>query len=262
MTRRHFTSMLGFWRDQTTRRVLAGIFTAVVLVLGALTVSGHGEPASPRPRPAAAYPKPAPQFGGATQKINAMMDEGRPLSATFSGTARAQRALQQGQVKPLSMATADFDGDGVADLIVGYSSATGGAISLHRGNIDAFAPSSHDSWLAIGANHFPSPFLPAAQAIDTPVAPDFLAAGDFNGDSYPDIVVAAKGSHALYLLAGDGHGNFAAPQSIPLSGTLTALADGHIGVAQSSLDLAVSITTAEGAQLVIYAAQNGSIASL
>jgi hypothetical protein len=242
------------------RRRFWGIFVTMALFLGAFAVSGRGVRPAPHPQPAAS-PRPSPQKAFSS-KSDAMMDQGQPIFATFSGHGRALGSLQQGQAKPLAMATADFNGDGIGDLVVGYSSSTGGTISLHLGNIDAFAPRSHASWQAIGESRFPAPFLAAAQATDTPVSPDLVVAGDFNGDGNADVAIAANGGNAFYLLAGDGHGNFAPPQVFSVAGTITTLAGGHLGATQTNPMLVVSFTTTNGPELEIYNAQAGSLVPL
>jgi uncharacterized repeat protein (TIGR01451 family) len=236
-----FRSRLGVLHSVSVRRTLVAMLAVAGLFF-----------ATRKPQGASA--------AGANSGANPMMHAGSMISARYSGTPRAQQALQQGNVKPLSMATADFDRDGVADLVVGYAASGGGIVSVHRGNLDAFAPQSQASWQAIAQSQFPSPFLPQAQAVEVPVAPNFLAAGDFTGDGAADILVAARGGNMLYLLAGDGHGNFAKPQSIALPGAVTAMAGGHVGDSQAAtLDLAVGVATPQASQLLIYRAQAGAL---
>src|SRR5216684_9428126 len=90
----------------------------------------------------------------------------------------------------------------------------GGILALHRGNLDAFAPQSHASWLAIAHEQFPTPFLPQATVIDLPQAPQFVVTGDFSGNGSIDILTGARGSDRLYLLMGTGKGKFSPPQAI------------------------------------------------
>src|SRR5258708_31604319 len=89
--------------------------------------------------------------------------ESRELPVQHAGATAREQALAQslaaGKAVPLAMAKGDFDGDGVDDLLVGYAAPSGGAIVLHRGNVDAFAPQSEDSFQAIGRGEFPQPFL-------------------------------------------------------------------------------------------------------
>jgi hypothetical protein len=128
--------------------------------------------------------------------------------------APATQDFVAAQPQPLSLINGNFDGDGIEDLVVGYDAPGGGAIALHRGNLDAFAPQSQESWLAIGQGHFPQPYLKEAQVFSVPTRPDFLAAGDFTGNGHMDLVVASRGGNALYVLAGDGAGNFGVPQIV------------------------------------------------
>ena len=81
------------------------------------------------------------------------------------------QSVAAGQAQALSMATADVDGDGVADMVAGFSAPGGGAIVIHRGNLDAFAPQSDASFQAIGRGQFPAPFLPDAQVLNIPIRP-------------------------------------------------------------------------------------------
>ncbi len=132
--------------------------------------------------------------------------------------------------QPVSMTTGDVDEDGVNDLVVGYASGQGdGSIVIHRGNVDAFAPQSEASFQAIGRGEFPSPFLAEAQTIPVPLSPDFIALGNFIGNGHSDLVVAAKGGTALYVLSGDGQGHFSDPQILSLPGGITTLAAGSFG---------------------------------
>src|SRR5215471_5302404 len=108
-----------------------------------------------------------------------------------------------GQSQPVSLVAGDLDGDGFDDLVVGYGSGGGGFISIHRGNIDAFAPQSEASFKAIGRGEFPSPFHLEAKTFSVSVRPDFIALGNFSGSSHLDLVLAASGDNVLYFFAGD-----------------------------------------------------------
>ncbi len=153
----------------------------------------------------------------------------QPVKVNHLGPPATVQSLAMGQAQPLSSASADIDEDGVADLLVGYNTPTGGVVVLHRGNLDAFAPQTQASFLAIARSEFPSPFLPSAQVFNISVRPDFLATGNFTGSGHLDLVVASRGGNALYLFAGDGKGKFASRQVISLPGAITALAAGQFG---------------------------------
>src|SRR5579863_3787547 len=134
-----------------------------------------------------------------------------------------------GQGQPVSLASGDLDADGFDDLVVGYRTPTGGCISIHRGNMDAFAPQSDASFRAIGQGQFPSPFLLEAKTFQVPVSPDFLALGNFSGSGNKDLVVVSKGGNTLYIFPADGKGNFSSPQTVNLSGAVNSLAAGELG---------------------------------
>jgi CSLREA domain-containing protein len=166
----------------------------------------------------------------------------QPVRVNHSGDSAAVQALVTGQAQPLSSTSADIDEDGVTDLLVGYGTPTGGAVVVHRGNLDAFAPQSRASFLAIARGEFPSPFLPNAQVFNVPVRPDFLATGNFTGSNHLDLVLASRGGNALYVFSGDGQGKFASRQVISLPGVITALAAGQFGHAGAFTSLIVGVS--------------------
>ena len=86
------------------------------------------------------------------------LEQAQPLEVSYSGTAAAPPILVSGQAHPLALTSGDFHEDGILDLAVGYEIPGGGAIALHRGNLDAFAPQSHETFEAIAQGRFPPPF--------------------------------------------------------------------------------------------------------
>ncbi|HEX4124940.1 MAG TPA: VCBS repeat-containing protein, partial [Tepidisphaeraceae bacterium] len=84
---------------------------------------------------------------------------------------------------PAAVATADFNGDGLPDLVTANASGTI-SILLNTGN-GTFAP---------------------AQTLAAGLRPTSVAVGDFNGDTKPDIAVAdaATGTIKIFLNPGDG----------------------------------------------------------
>ncbi|HEU4416959.1 MAG TPA: VCBS repeat-containing protein, partial [Candidatus Angelobacter sp.] len=158
--------------------------------------------------------------------------------------------------QPLSLVSADIDEDGFPDLLVGYA----GYITVQRGNVDAFAPQSDASFQAIAHGQFPAPFLAQTLTIAVPVSPDFIAVGRFTGSGHNDLVIAAKGGNALYVFSGDGKGNFAAPQSVPLPGGVTALAGGDLGHATGFNKVVVGVTAQSGAELAIFGGSQDGLA--
>ena len=168
---------------------------------------------------------------------------------------------------PYAVATADFNGDGIADLAVvsGYNwvmflQGNGdGTFTLTNNTVGVGA----DSPVAIAAGDFNSDgiadlavanwgsnsvtiflgqgnFTFARSAIATGVNPFSIVAGDFNGDGNADLAIANAGSDSITVLLGDGSGAFrqAAGSPLPYSGTPVSLATADLngdGVA----DLAV-----------------------
>jgi large repetitive protein len=176
--------------------------------------------------------------------------EGLPVNHV--GVTTASRSFASGDARPLSMTSGDIDEDGIADLVVGYSVPGGGAIVVHRGNLDAFAPQSQESFQAIGEGRFPSPFLLDARVFSIPITPDFVAVGNFTGADHPDLVVGSRGGNLLYVFPGDGKANFDVPQTLSLTGRVTALAAGDLGYAQQFTDLIVGVSDGQGSFLQVF----------
>jgi uncharacterized repeat protein (TIGR01451 family) len=170
--------------------------------------------------------------------------DGHPLSTLSSA----------GQGQPVALASADFDGDGVPDLVSGFSTGKAGKITVHRGNVNALWP-----YGAALRNGPPPSFLPNPRSFTLPESPDFLVTGDFDADGHWDIVTARRGSNALYFLKGDGHGGFRAAQRVQLPGNVTAMVAGEINRADGLADLIVAVNTIEGARALVYEAPTGAI---
>jgi hypothetical protein len=130
-------------------------------------------------------------------------------------------------------------------------------VVLLRGNLDAFAPQSQGSWLAIGRNQFPPTFLSLAATFEVPAAAEFVATGNFLGSSHLDVVTAARGDNTLYLLAGDGTGNFDTAAPIRLPGAVSAMAAGRFGVGNSRSTVIVGIGGSKPSILVYSGSRQG-----
>src|ERR1043165_2695054 len=66
--------------------------------------------------------------------------DGQDMTVTYRGDRAAATALQSGAAQARSLASADFDRNGIPDVVAGYSYNGGGIITLQHGNPDAFAP--------------------------------------------------------------------------------------------------------------------------
>jgi fibronectin-binding autotransporter adhesin len=160
-------------------------------------------------------------------------------------------ALQSGMAQPLSLATEDFDGDGIADLVSGYSTGSG-ILMFYRGNSEATAPSKPDVLEDIKIGRFAPPFLPEPTILAIPEPPDFLAAGDFNRDGYKDVLAAARGSQGIYVLKGNGMGGFAPAEEVFVPGAITALTVGKTGARDGLPEIAVGVSSGAGSKVLIF----------
>jgi hypothetical protein len=203
--------------------------------------------------------------------------DGVDLATSYSGAAGLAQILERNLAQPLALASADFDEDGVPDLISGYAGPSGGIVTLHRGNVDSIYPNAPEArnrmgeWAngrmgdAINGSHSPtlplshSPFLPEARIFEVPEAPEFIGTGDFDNDGHWDIVAAARGSEALYLLPGDGRGGFAVAKQIPLPGTVTTLTTGEINRRDGLTDIVVGIIGQDGPQVLVFEWPEGAL---
>ena len=116
---------------------------------------------------------------------------------------------------PTSVATADFNRDGQADLAVANASANSYSIFLGLGDGDFGPRKDH----AAGSG-------PAA-----------IVAADLNADGDPDLVIANGNAGTVSVLLGRGNGSFLAAKTFPCGAAPTALAvadfdlDGRLDVA-------------------------------
>lgn len=216
------------------------------------------------------------------------LQNGREVPGLYLGPPGLSHLLAHVQAEPLTLAAADFDEDGAADLISGYIGPGGGILTLRRGNplsvhsslalrasdINQAAPSPGDvmdirsSFLIAPADRQISSFAGAtipfhldAQLYPIPESPDFLTTGDFNADGHDDVAVAARGSRHLYWLAGNGSGTLGLAQAIELNGGVTGMAVGEINRADGLADLAVGIDGPDGPALLLFESPRGALCS-
>jgi uncharacterized repeat protein (TIGR01451 family) len=193
-------------------------------------------------------------------KKYANFSDGIDVNTRYAGEPQAEQALARNLAEPLALASADFDEDGVADLVSGYRSPTGGILTVHRGNVDAIYPNSPDAQQCKAAGDFiDSPFLSPAQLFVLSVAPDFLVTGDFDADGHTDILAAERGGDAQYLMAGDGHGRFAEARRVELGGRLTTLTAGEINRPDGLTDIVAGVVAPDGPEALVFESPAGAM---
>ncbi|MDP9098049.1 MAG: VCBS repeat-containing protein, partial [Verrucomicrobiota bacterium] len=160
-----------------------------------------------------------------------------------------------------ALASADFDEDGVPDLVTGYANSdTGGTLSIQRGNVDAIYPNSPGAQARRDRGEFTTAaFLPGSKSFAVPEAADFVGAGDFDADGHWDVVTARNGGDKLYWFRGDGRGGFAEPKIIYLPGAITSLITGEMNRADGLTDVVVGVVTSDGPRVLVFESPNGAL---
>ncbi|HJQ69561.1 MAG TPA: BACON domain-containing carbohydrate-binding protein [Blastocatellia bacterium] len=188
------------------------------------------------------------------------LGDGRQLMMAYTGPAESKNDLEQGLARPLALSSADYDEDGVADLVSGYAGTKGGIITLMRGNLDAIHPNGPEAQRrrAQGA-YTDDAFLSPARVFELKSEPDFIAAGDFDADGHWDVAAAERGGDSLFLLRGSGAGDFSLPEEIHLPGRVTAMAEGEINRADGLTDLVVAVVKDSAATALVFEGPSGAL---
>ncbi|HEX8089709.1 MAG TPA: VCBS repeat-containing protein, partial [Blastocatellia bacterium] len=188
------------------------------------------------------------------------LTDGRDLSAAYAGASELRRALEKDMAHPLALTSADFDEDGVPDLVVSYLNERGGIIAIHRGNVDSIYPYSPQAkQRKVEGTYTDSPFLPQASVLAVPESPELLGAGDFDADGHTDIVIAARGSGALYLLSGEGTARFNPPRRIKVDGIVTAMTVAEVNRPDGMIDISIGILSRLGPKVMMFASSDGAL---
>lgn len=186
--------------------------------------------------------------------------EGRELVSHYKGAEELQHALEQNLAAPRSLASADFDEDGVPDLVSGYAYLGRGIVTVHRGNVDSVYPNAPGAQKRKADGTFTAaPFLSPALAVEVATAADFLGAGDFDADGHWDIVLGSLGGKSLHFLAGNGKGDFAKRGEVSLGGKLTAFTTGEINRRDGLTDIVVGIDGPDGPQVCVFEGPLGAM---
>jgi hypothetical protein len=98
----------------------------------------------------------------------------------------------------MSLASADFNEDGVPKLIAGYQDTEGGIVTLLRGNVASIFPNFLEAQeRKANASFTDAPLLSPALVYGALEEIDFVGAGDFDGDFKWNVVAAKRGSNLL-----------------------------------------------------------------
>src|SRR5436190_770873 len=98
------------------------------------------------------------------------LSDGHDVLTSYVGPEELRVALEQNLAAPLSLASADFDEDGVPDLASGYSYNGQGIVTLLRGNVDSIYPNAPEAKQRKADGSFTdAPFLAPGQVFAAPV---------------------------------------------------------------------------------------------
>ena len=164
--------------------------------------------------------------------------------------------MAQNQAQPLGLASADFDEDGVPDLVSGYSYQEQGIVSFFSGNADTICElvsASNTSEPELSLTRFPAPqrnYRSKHRQTSSACATTRRTLGP---------VAATRGQAHLSWLRGDGQGNFAAATKVDLDGSVTALVTGEMNQADGLNDVVVAVASDKGAELLIFADPAGAL---
>lgn len=190
------------------------------------------------------------------------LSDGEELPSSYSGQPQLDSALTGDSARSLSLASGDFDEDGVPDLVSGYGGSSGGIITLHRGNVDALFPNSQQSEQHKKDGTFTElPFLTPASAFELPLQPELLGTGDFDADGHMDVVATTIGARSLSLLPGDGHGELRPARTIQLPGRVTAMTVGEINREDGLADVVVAVVSESGPRVLVFEGPEGALNS-
>lgn len=191
------------------------------------------------------------------------LTDGKRLEYDVVGQAKNSFNLEDESFDSISGATADFDSDGMQDLVIGHKIGSEGYFSIIRGNVDSVFPNTPEARERLAKGVFTSaPFIGPARVIKLDgLVPDYFAAGDFDADGNFDLAVAERGQNSIAFYLGNGKGGFAQTRSIELGGEITAFLSQDFNRNDGTDDLIVGIRTKRGSQLLVFESPYGVLKS-
>ncbi len=154
-----------------------------------------------------------------------------------------------GGAATVAAASADFNSDGTGDVV---SVDAAGGVHIFAGRIETQFPHLK------AANSDGRAFSMLNVEATLPIVPDEVFAGDFNADGDRDVLAYRKGDNSLYLLAGNGKGEFASCVREYVNGPITAVDAGEIGRPDGQTDVAVAYVSESKAYVEIFEHPEGA----
>src|SRR5262245_22275741 len=212
--------------------------------------------------PAAVTAAPTPSRDASSGRPEGGLAQPRGLHFAFRGRGGDPVDLSPARTLPRALAAADFDEDGVPDLVAGFADGRRGRVALLSGDPDAIFPGQPVARARRAADHVDPDAVPPFRSIgavfEIPLAADLLGAGDFDNDGHMDVVAAAAGGGSLVLLRGDGRGGFAEPIERGLPGRLTGMMAGEINRPDGLADVVVAVERQGRSEILVFEGAEGA----
>jgi CSLREA domain-containing protein len=180
-------------------------------------------------------------------KTSIKLSEARKIS-------NENQSLENALGSPLALAAADFNEDGTPDVVAANGGAGLGTIRIYRGNPEAI----------YGANSLTNsvaPFFGNAAVVALAATPDFIEAGDFNGDAHQDLLFAARLGQKLFLLAGDGKDGFEEAKEFSVNGQITAMTAGEFNHHDGVMEVAIALQSEGKFEILLYQNSQGTMSA-
>ncbi len=186
----------------------------------------------------------------------------RDLPVHFRDRGGSPVAMTAAEASPRSLASADFDEDGLPDIVAGLAEGGRGSLAVFLADADAVYPFEPAARRRRAEDHLEeravSPLRLDGTRIDLPAVPDALGSGDFDNDGHMDLLVASEGGRTLDLLRGDGRGGFAEPVERRLTGRISRMVVGEINRADGLADIAVAVERGGRSEILVFESPEGA----
>jgi CSLREA domain-containing protein len=162
----------------------------------------------------------------------------------------------------VSMADADFNEDGVRDLVIGYAtSSEEGLLVIRVGSLSSIYPNSNRLRNKPGESGYSDSglFGFSTSTMMLPEAPDFVVAGDFNADGHEDVVAAGRGGNRLHFLRGNGTGDLSPSEDVKLPGRMVDLLSGEVNRADGLPDVVAAVQDGSGTKIMVFESPGGAM---